>query len=120
MRTQKFEDIVLEMLTIANYRNNKEEYIKEFESHNYAETMLNMLDTLPEHQQHMVKEKLKNYNEFDFKTSIANLIPQEVFQKELNSVRALALKGLMNALLPTLSSEQIRKMDNLLSSQIAY
>lgn len=117
---QPFDAVIEQLLTISNFQDDKQIFIKEFESQNYLEVMLNLIDHLPEEKQDTMREIIRLEDSERVKDYLATFVSQEEFQRELNRVRTLALKDLMKALLPTLSSEQIRKVDNLLGSQIMY
>ncbi len=120
MQSFDFDKIVTQLLTISNFRDDKKEFIKEFESQNYFEAILNLIDRLPITQRSKIKEKIRLENPQKLKEYILTVFSQDEFLLELNKVRTIALKGLMTSLLPTLHSEQIKKIDNLLGRSIVY
>ncbi len=120
MQSFDFNKLVIQLLTISNFRDDKMAFIKEFESQNYFEAMLNLIDVLPITQRSKIKEKIRLEDIQKLKEYLIDLFSQEEFESELNRVRTSALKGLMNSLLPTLHAEQIRKIDNLLGNQLVY
>lgn len=101
-------DILLELLIIIKYPNNKQRFIAKFEEVNKKETIANMLERLPEETQ----KYLENVSD---PTEVNQYIPEEAYQQEFIKVSTEAMKKLIQAISPILTLDQKEKIVKLIS-----
>lgn len=99
---KNFPDVLLEILNIIQYPNDKEKYVIEFEELNRTEALANLLEDLPLE----IQEKIKETNEYEKGIEIKKYLQDEVYFAEVTAVSEEALARLIESLLPNLTSEQ--------------
>src|SRR5579862_3274305 len=97
---KNFSELLLEVLTIIDYPNDKNTCIKEFEELNNAEAMFNIFEKLPSDIQKKIKAA--QYNEAE----VVKYIDQNEYRSELIQVSENALVKLLNDISATLTKEQ--------------
>ena len=101
------KDVLIEILTIAGYPNDKEKFIKEFEALNILEAILSVYKELPPDQQELVKANSDNPH------ILQKHIPQEAYKSALMHVTGRAIQDLVHNVAPMLSFEQKEKLNNI-------
>ena len=107
---KNFNELLLEILSIIDYPNDKNKCVKEFEELNHAEAMTNMLERLPND----VQEKIKAV-QYDEK-EVIKYIDQKEYLSELIKVSEDAFINLLNDISATLTEEQKNKIQLLLEA----
>ena len=100
--------LLAEILTITDYPQDKDEFIEEFEGLNILEAVMNVYDTLPEHQQDIIKSYSNDVE------AIKHYIPKDAYIEELTEVTELALNKFLKDISPTLTSAQKEKIQAIL------
>lgn len=103
-----FSDVLLELLTIIKYPNNKQKFVKEFEELNHGEALANLLDRLPG----MIKAKIKTNG--GKPEEIKKYIDPDKYIAEVTKVSAQALVNFVNVISPLLTLHQKEKITALL------
>lgn len=101
------KDILIEILTIAGYPNNKEIFATEFESLNILETMTHVYDSLSKENQDQIKA---NINDPD---ALQRFIPQEIYRSEFIKITREALTECIQDMLPALTPNQKERINKL-------
>jgi hypothetical protein len=104
---KNFRDVLLEILIIVKYPNNKEKFIKEFEELNHMETVANLLDKLSFEVQEKIKANEHNIEE------VKKYLPTEEYISELTKVSNQALLNLVSVVTPLLKIDQKQKIAKL-------
>ena len=105
-----FNDILLEILTIINYQNDKKHFVQEFQAQSYAETIANLIEKLSAETQTHIK------NASDQAEEIKKNIDAEKFQEEFEKVSSQAMIDFLQAIDKTLTPEQQTKIEELLKT----
>ncbi|HZE87241.1 MAG TPA: hypothetical protein VE090_03465 [Methylomirabilota bacterium] len=108
---RSFKDVLLEILDIIKYPNDKEKFVAEFEVMNHTEAILNLLDQLPTDVQ--AKIKASNLN----KEEVNKHISQELYLSEITKVSKNALVKFLEAVSPILNLDQKQKITQLVKQQ---
>ena len=103
-----FGNILLNILEIIRYTNDKEKFILEFENLNQEEAILNILERLPDE----IQEKIRANDNID---EIKQYINQEEFIVELRKVSGEALGNFIEDIAPTLTLDQSERILKLIS-----
>ncbi|MGH7202826.1 MAG: hypothetical protein ACREHC_00080 [Candidatus Levyibacteriota bacterium] len=106
---KNYKEILVQILTIINYPNNKEKFFFDFENLNKQEALVNILDRLPSETQ----EKVKNDPE-----EMKGVIAQEEYDQELLKVSEDALAKFIEDIYSTLSTKQIDQIEKLLNLEL--
>jgi hypothetical protein len=101
------KDIIIEILTIAGYSNDKEKYAAEFEELNLLKAMTHIYDTLPKEIQDKIKENMHD------PYAIQQYIPQEKYIGEVIKVTRTGLSNLVKDIAPSLNLYQKEKVNAL-------
>jgi len=104
---QSYKDILLQILDIINYSHDKENFIDEFERLNREETIVNLLDKLPED----IQMKIKDANDSNELKKYINL---EDYIAELTKVYAESLGKFIDNIAPSLNEEQKDKISDII------
>lgn len=96
-------ELLLKVLKIIKYPNNKEAFVKEFEQLNYMEALSNCLDKLPKD----VRDKIKTYKS---KEEVLRQIPEDVYLSEIMKVSKEAFGKFLEAVSPLLTFDQKEKI----------
>ncbi|HWY80166.1 MAG TPA: hypothetical protein VNW29_07450 [Candidatus Sulfotelmatobacter sp.] len=107
---KSIKDILIEILTIAGYPNNKNNFIVEFEKLNLLEAMMHIYDSLPLEKQLQIKE----YSNDPY--AIKKIIPQEIYVNELKKITRHALQDCVKDFAPALNPYQKEKIAKLVFS----
>ena len=107
---KNFNELLLEILTIIDYPNDKNKYLKDFEEMNHAEAMTNILERLPSD----IQEKIKAVH-YD-KNEVIKYIDQNEYLSEIIKVSEDALIKLLDDISTTLTEEQKNKIQLLLEA----
>jgi hypothetical protein len=105
---KNFHEVLLEILTLISYPNDKEKFVKEFEELNHMETVANLLEKLPQELQEKVQKNKVTQEE------IRQHIPDEDYLAELTNVSGKALIKYVEVIMPQLSVEQREKVQQVL------
>lgn len=108
MQQRAFNDVLLELLYIIKYPNNKGKFVKEFEELNHTEAVVNLLDRLPGSIKVKVKMRGKTQEE------IKQYIDPEKYKAEVTKVSAQALVKFVNTVSPLLTLDQKERITALL------
>ena len=107
---QSYKDIILQILDIIIYSHDKESFIDEFERLNREETIVNLLDKLPED----IKMKIKDDNDLN---ELKKYISREEYTAELTKVYAESLGKFIDDIAPSLNEEQKDKISDIIFTQ---
>src|SRR5947209_6150839 len=105
------KDIILELLTIIGYEDNKETYANDFIQNCEQQALIDALSALPTHQRDAFKQRmLWTHDQGRAKEIIAEYIAPEQYKQALQKASADVFKELLEAVMPTLSREQVDKL----------
>ena len=102
------KELLIEILKIINYRNNREAFILEFEAMSYMEAMVDVVDQLPDD----LAEKVKK-GKFDAAWVKEN-ISKEMYVDQVDKVFGKKIDGLIEAVSPVLNLAQKQKITELM------
>lgn len=103
----KLNDILLEVLKIAHYPHDKEQFVKNFEAYNRLEAIMDVYDELPSETQAAIKECGEDSQK------MMQYIPQETFLERYSQVTEVELKKILYTLKPTLNMQQQTQISQL-------
>ncbi len=106
-----YTDILLEILTIIKYQNNKEKFVKEFEALNRLDAMACIIDTLPGY----VQEKIKSSN--NDVEEMKKLIPTNEYIVTYEKVSVEALRKFLEDISSVLTLQQKEQITKLVFPQ---
>lgn len=104
------ENLLREVLTIAEYRQNKEEFIAEFEKLNFVEAMTHIYDSLSNETQELIKANSNNPDK------MKQYIPKDAYIYELKMVSRNALIELARDISFSLNLYQKEKINRIIAS----
>jgi len=110
---RNYNDVLLELLTIIRYPNDKQTYISEFEKSNFDEALANILERLPTEAQQAIMAKDGALDE------IEKYIDKDAYNAEVVKVSHAALIRFVEVISPLLHLEQKEKVVQLLAEQNA-
>ncbi|SRR6266699_2285849 len=110
-------NIILEILNIIGFEDNKEACADEFIHNSKAQALLDLLITLPPEQQERFKQQIAGVTDQEQqKAIIAEYITPEQYTEALQQASQTAFEGLMKEIAPTLSAAQADKLQSYLNS----
>ncbi len=107
---QTDKDLLLKILDIIDYSNDKAVFVDKFSELNRQEALLNLLERLPKD----VQEKMSSSEDI---AEVRKVISSESYALELATVSAEALGSLINNVTPTLSDDQRNQITALINPQ---
>ena len=107
---QTDRDLLLKILEIIDYQNDKEAFVNRFSDLNRQEALLNLLERLPRD----VQEKISGSEDI---AEVEKVISSESYAQELASVSAEALGSLIQKVIPTIRKKQKDQIDLLIKPQ---
>ena len=105
---QTAKELLLEMLHIIHYKDNKQLFIEEFEAMNHLEAIAHFVTKLPEE----FRQK-KSFQKEDLQT-ISQYISPQVYQEEVEQIAQEELKKFAEVVSPVLTLDQKQKITKLL------
>ena len=103
---QQQKELLLQILTIIRYAQDKEKFVKEFEAMNYIETLVSILEKLPQHVREVIRETVMHGNAQEIKKYLS----QEVYDRELAKTATEAVKNFVKSISSRLTLEQKEKI----------
>ncbi len=110
MQKNTTSDLLLQILTIANFSGDKQQHIEEFEAMNHLEAMTSLAQRLPEE----IKQRAVELTKEDV-DKIKQLIPQEEYLKEVERIAKEELMKFVGELQPALNEEQKQQIGQLVN-----
>lgn len=111
------QDILLHVLNIIGYQNDKLEFINKFFSIIHIETIAQLNADLTEEEKKNLEEELKNStNEDEEEKAILKYFSKEKFDKKIFEVTRDQFTEYLERVYPTLRLEQKEELDKYLSS----
>ena len=111
------KDIILNILTIIGFTDDKEAAADEFIQNCEKQALLDILVALPVEKQDALKRQLAGVKDQDQqKAIIAEYVSSEQYQESLQKASATAFEGLIEEVIPTLSKEQTDKLQSYFTS----
>ncbi|HEX8931786.1 MAG TPA: hypothetical protein VF810_01375 [Patescibacteria group bacterium] len=108
---QSYKELLSKILEIINYSNNRDKFIKEFETMNHLEAVTNIVERFPA----AVRERIKLVSSGFLKPDlIKHKISPEEYNLELNKVAEAELYKFVQVISPVLTLTQKQKIDQLL------
>jgi hypothetical protein len=107
-----YKRTILAILEVIDYQDDKEKFIKQFIHNTHAQTLIDLLKSLPTKKQVILKEQLKNHaNDQEKQTEIirSEFNEQQIQQAFENAVKN-AITEWMEAINYSLSEEQKKKL----------
>src|SRR5438046_1432263 len=113
-------DIIIQVLTIIGYEDNKDTYADEFIQNCEKQALLDLLQALPQEQQEVFKQQIaKVTDQEQQKTIIHEYIKPEQYQQILQKASQIAFVGLLKDLIPTLSQPEATQLQTYLKSIVS-
>ncbi len=109
------KDVLIEILTIIGYSDDKEAYADQFVELVHLKTMQNSLLTLPEDKQKEIERLLVNADSQEAVEKIINdNFHVDLYATMLKDMFSEMIKNYMETLYPTLSQTQVAELEKLL------
>jgi len=114
---QNPKDIILEVLSIIGYVENKESYAVKFIQNCEKQTLFDLLTTLPKEMQEQFKSQIVGAtDQVQQKAIIFTYVTSEQYQTALQKASTTAFQDLLEAVTPMLSTDQADKLKSYLHS----
>ena len=114
------KDILVEVLNIIGYEDDKEVYVDDFIQNCEKQALLDALDALPKEKQETLRQKMAmTPDQEQQKVLIKEFITPSEYTETLKKVAQNAFVELMNELMPTLSHKQMTKLQEYLISTVS-
>ena len=114
---QNPKTLIIEVLTLIGYEENKEAYATAFIQNCEKQALLDLLTALPQEKQSELKQRLGGVTDLaQQKVILFEYITLEQYTTALQNASQTAFEGLMEEILPTLSTEQADRLQAYLQS----
>lgn len=114
---QDVKEIILEILNIIGFEDDKRACADEFIQNSKAKALLDLLTALPKEKQEQFKSQIAGVTDLhQQQTIIASYVTPEQYQEALQKASTTAFQGLLEAVIPTLSNDQADKLRSYLQS----
>lgn len=106
-----YNDLVLAILEIIDYKENKEEFASEFNRVINSQALVALMQTLPADKQKEADEKIASADSAEkFTTSVQEYFSKDQVQAALDNAAAQAISQWISSVAPTLNDEQREKL----------
>lgn len=116
MQQKTLEEILLPILDIIDYQNNKEEFVKKFAKVCLEKTFIDSLTSLPEEKQKQFVQETINKTPEEIQAIAGNYFNAQSYTGKLGEVVGLMIHDYLEAVLPKCSQEQQQKIKEYLTS----
>src|SRR5690348_8721689 len=112
-------DILIEVLTIISFQDDKEAYADRFIQNCEKQALLNVLSTLSEEKKQDFKQKMVGVTDQErAKQIITEYVIPEQYNNTLKKTAETTFRAFIEVILPTLSKEQVDKLQSLLNASV--
>ena len=108
---KKQKEILLKILEIIEYSDNREEFADQFVNKIYLQSLSNLAKTLNPQEQDKLKENIKSSTDSDdLEKSLKNYFSEEQMQKAISGATSDAMSKYIETINPTLINDQREKL----------
>jgi hypothetical protein len=110
-------DILLKVLDIINYQDNKEEFVNKFFSIIYFETIRQLQYELSDQDKELFGKELGNVkDENEQKNTILKYFPKKTFEDRITHVTSAQFSDYLNTIYPVLTDYKKEELTNFLNT----
>lgn len=115
MVNQTSRDVLLQVLNIIGYSDNKEEFISKFLQLCEQQALINMINSLPEDRRSSLESALSKQNSPENITAILDkYLSKKDLAQAVQKATEDTFKSYLQSVIPTLSNSQRKDLDSLL------